>query len=104
MNIQGTKQRERRRQRGAAMTEAVVAIPFFIIIFACTVFAGRVYGTKIKTLNNSARGAWTQALQGCEGSEGESPMAAAGGTDELDEAEGTNEAAIANKGFGGVTV
>src|SRR5262245_3274928 len=72
--------RSRSNQRGAAMAEAVVAIPFFIIMFACTVFAHRVYSTKIKTLNDSKLAAWTSALKGCEGESGDNLFESGGGS------------------------
>lgn len=60
--------RRRSRQRGAAMAEALVAIPFFIIIFASTMFVGQVYKEKLATLRQSRKAAWAQALPGCAGS------------------------------------
>ncbi len=57
----------KRRQRGAAMVEALVAIPFFIIIFAGTMFVGSFYQEKLRTLAESKRCAWDHALNGCQG-------------------------------------
>lgn len=58
---------KRRRQRGAAMVEALVAIPFFIVIFALTMFVGQFYQEKLKTIRESKRCAWDHALNGCKG-------------------------------------
>lgn len=58
---------KRRRRRGAAMVEALVAIPFFIVIFATTMFAGRFYQEKLRTIRESKRCAWDHALNGCKG-------------------------------------
>jgi hypothetical protein len=57
----------RRRRRGAAMVEALVAIPFFIVIFATTMFVGSFYQEKLRTLRESKRCAWDHALNGCKG-------------------------------------
>lgn len=58
---------KRRRQRGAAMVEALVAIPFFIVIFAVTMFVGQFYQEKLRTIRESKRCAWDHALNGCKG-------------------------------------
>ena len=67
----GTTQTERwskrRRRRGAAMVEALVAIPFFIIIFATTMFVGSFYQEKLKTIRESKKCAWDHAIAGCKG-------------------------------------
>jgi hypothetical protein len=59
------KRRARRARRGAAMTEAVVAIPFFILAFAGIVFIGDFYKEKLRTLRESRSRAWTHASNGC---------------------------------------
>ena len=59
--------RARKGKRGAAMTEALVAIPFFILIFATTMFVGKFYGEKMKTLRASKECAWSHAMAGCNG-------------------------------------
>src|SRR5262245_30047615 len=59
--------RKRRSRRGAAMVEALVAIPFFIVIFATTMFVGSFYQEKLRTLRESKRCAWDHALHGCNG-------------------------------------
>src|SRR5262245_56561764 len=57
----------RRRQRGAAMVEALVAIPFFIVIFATTMFVGQFYQEKLRTMRESKRCAWDHSINGCKG-------------------------------------
>jgi hypothetical protein len=59
--------RRARRERGAAMVEALVAIPFFIVIFACTMFVGSFYQEKMRTLADSKRCAWDHSINGCQG-------------------------------------
>lgn len=56
----------RNRQRGAAMVEAVVVIPFFLIIFASMIYAGHLYGSKIRTMRLAKQYAWTYAMNNCE--------------------------------------
>ncbi|MFT3774352.1 MAG: hypothetical protein QM820_54015 [Minicystis sp.] len=58
---------KRRRRRGAAMVEALVAIPFFIVIFATTMFVGSFYQEKLRTIRESKKCAWDHALNGCKG-------------------------------------
>ncbi len=59
--------RRRRRERGAAMVEALVAIPFFIVIFATTMFVGQFYSEKLRTIRESKRCAWDHSMNGCKG-------------------------------------
>jgi hypothetical protein len=49
------------------MVEALVAIPFFIVIFACILFVGSFYQEKLRTMAESKRCAWDHALNGCNG-------------------------------------
>jgi hypothetical protein len=49
------------------MVEALVAIPFFIVIFATTMFVGSFYQEKLRTLRDSKRCAWDHSLNGCTG-------------------------------------
>lgn len=57
----------RLRRRGAAMVEALVAIPFFIVIFASTMFVGGFYQEKLRTMAESKRCAWDHSINGCNG-------------------------------------
>lgn len=67
MNPTARQRRSRRRQRGAAMVEALVAIPFFIVIFATTMFVGSFYQEKLRTMRDSKRCAWDHSINGCNG-------------------------------------
>lgn len=58
---------KRRRRRGAAMVEALVAIPFFIVIFATTMFVGSFYQEKLRTIRESKKCAWDHSINGCKG-------------------------------------
>lgn len=55
----------RRAQRGAAMVEALAAIPFFMLIFASAVYLHDVYRMKISTLSETRRNTWFNALGEC---------------------------------------
>jgi hypothetical protein len=59
--------RARRGQRGAALVEAAVTIPFFIAIFVCLAFVGSLYSEKQKSVALSRQQAWTYAMQNCDG-------------------------------------
>ncbi|HZO16182.1 MAG TPA: hypothetical protein VFB62_23065 [Polyangiaceae bacterium] len=52
----------RARMRGAAMVEGVVAIPFFILIFAGAMFAGGFYGRWIDTHGAARNETWKRAV------------------------------------------
>ena len=58
----------RKGQRGAALVEAVVVIPFFIIIFASMIFIGQLYGEKQRTMREAKQNVWVYAMSNCEGS------------------------------------
>jgi hypothetical protein len=88
----------RRSQRGAALVEALVAIPFFITVFACTMFVGKFYGDKMKTMRLSRETAWAGATKGCAGGEG-APIDDAVNAD-LGEAAGAPGTDVLSKGFG----
>jgi hypothetical protein len=82
------------------MVEAVVAIPFFLIIFASTVFIGELYRRKLKSHRESLAAAWNEAGQGCTAPPGVLP-----GTPPVDlgEASAVPETALCDTGFGDVT-
>lgn len=61
-----TQRRQKRsRERGAAMVEGVVAIPFFLIMLAATVFVGRLYETKMRIMRLTKESAWDYAMCNC---------------------------------------
>lgn len=68
-----------RRRRGAAMVEAVVAIPFFILIFVSILYVGKLYAQKQRTLREAKQEVWTYALNNCEGSVGNVSQSSGGG-------------------------
>jgi hypothetical protein len=57
----------RRRRRGAALVEAVVAIPFFLLVFACLLYVVRLFLVKEFTLSDARSKVWEYALNSCEG-------------------------------------
>ncbi|MFI5298019.1 MAG: TadE/TadG family type IV pilus assembly protein [Polyangiales bacterium] len=59
--------RERKNQRGAALVEAAVVIPFFLLMLAGVIFVGKMYQTKLQVMRLSKQSAWTYAMQGCQG-------------------------------------
>lgn len=58
---------QRRRQRGAAMVEAAVSIPFFITIFVALAFVGKLYIEKQRTLSSARQLAWVYSMKNCDG-------------------------------------
>jgi hypothetical protein len=58
--------RARRRERGAALTEAAVVIPVFLILFASLVFVHKLYSVKGATRNQARHAMWAYALNACE--------------------------------------
>ncbi len=51
--------------RGAALIEALVVIPFFILTLAALIFAGSVYSTKLKAMREAKSQAWSYAMSNC---------------------------------------
>jgi len=91
----------RRRKRGAAMVEALVAIPFFMIIFASTVFVGEFYRRKLKSHRESMLLMWQASSLGCDETIlGPLPGSANINLGAASEAPG---AALCSTGFGEVT-
>ncbi|GAC1367396.1 MAG: hypothetical protein NVSMB47_18470 [Polyangiales bacterium] len=64
--------RSRVSERGAALTEAVVAIPFFLIMFAGIMFVGTMYETKLRVMRLAKESAWDYAMCNC-GEAGDEP-------------------------------
>lgn len=110
--------KRRRNKRGAALVEAVVVIPFFIIIFASILFVGNLYKEKIRVMRLTKESAWAYAMENC-GTEGHpmtttgiprsegGPGSGAGPSDsanptDLSDAEkaGGDQAGLASKDFG----
>jgi hypothetical protein len=91
----------RRASRGAAMVEALVAIPFFIIIFASTIFIGNTYRTKLGAHRESMKTGWDAAIKGCTGN----VMGSLPGTSSINlkEASALPEAQLCSLGFGEVS-
>ncbi len=57
--------RARASERGAAMVEGVVAIPFFLLMFAAIVFVGKLYETKLRVMRLTKESAWNYAMCNC---------------------------------------
>lgn len=70
MSTRRSIERARRKgaKRGAAMVESLVAFPFFIIVFAGTIFVGQLYKSKLYTIRKAKEVAWAHAMGNCEGS------------------------------------
>jgi Flp pilus assembly protein TadG len=54
-----------RRSRGAAMLEAAVVMPLFLLLFAGLVFASKLYLAKIRVMNEARVTAWAYATSNC---------------------------------------
>ncbi|MCC6555560.1 MAG: hypothetical protein IT372_21575 [Polyangiaceae bacterium] len=91
--------RRRGARRGAVMVEALVVIPFFIIIFASIVFIGNLYKNKLKTSQDSLAEVWLNSNLGCNGAATLSPLPGTEAVDwgEVKEAPGM---ALCDKEFG----
>jgi hypothetical protein len=59
------RRHRRAGQRGAAMVEGLVAIPFFILIFASAVYIHDLYSTKLTTMATTRRSSWESAMGPC---------------------------------------
>jgi hypothetical protein len=65
LNLAESARRARGRSRGAALVEALVVIPFFILTLAALIFAGAVYSTKLKAMREAKSRAWSYAMSNC---------------------------------------
>src|SRR5262249_11498781 len=59
--------RRRSSERGAALMEAVVTIPFFVTMFVMTIFTGNFYRAKLHTIEETKQAALTTASSSCGG-------------------------------------
>jgi hypothetical protein len=59
-----------RDTRGAAMTETVIMIPVFILIWACIIYIYQAYEKKIDLMQHVRADAWHYATNACEGDRG----------------------------------
>lgn len=57
-----TRWTRRQRSRGAAMVEAVVVIPTFILLFTASIFVWELYTQKEKTMADTRFKLWTYAI------------------------------------------
>jgi hypothetical protein len=57
--------RSRRGERGAALTETIVVVPVFIVIFAGMIFFHQTVAKTQQAMAIARRDAWNRALQGC---------------------------------------
>jgi hypothetical protein len=67
-----------RDERGSVMTEAVVMLPFFILVWGCIIYVSQLYEKGIETQATARECAWRHAKDNCEG---DSRCAIAGGLD-----------------------
>jgi len=56
----------RRRQRGAAFTETVVMLPFFIGIWTCIIYVHRAYSMKVHTMATNRNCVMSYAFSACQ--------------------------------------
>ncbi|MBL8715398.1 MAG: pilus assembly protein [Myxococcales bacterium] len=65
LRSKGLRSQRRRRQRGAAMVEGAVAIPFLLLMFAAILFVNKLYETKMRAMKFAREGAWNYAMCNC---------------------------------------
>jgi hypothetical protein len=88
--------RRRRGEEGAALVEAVVAIPFFLVVLGCLGFIGQTYSMKLGVMRNAREKVWAYAASNC-GTRGDSSSSGAAGIDTT----GITTGAEGNGGNGG---
>lgn len=49
------------------MVEAVMSMPFFILVFTILIFLGKLYREKLRTIREAKQAAWVTAMANCEG-------------------------------------
>jgi hypothetical protein len=76
--------KRRRDTRGAAMVEALVVIPAFVVVFISLLYMRGVYDARLESMRSARRDVWQTSLAACGGGSG-----AGGGADgSLDAAAG----------------
>lgn len=65
MSLPNRTRNKRSRERGAAMVEGVVAIPFFLLMLSAIIFVGRLYETKMRVMRLTKESAWDYAMCNC---------------------------------------
>lgn len=55
----------RSHQRGAVLTEAVVVLVFFVVVFGCASFVHRLHAEKLRASRRVREQAWTEAMAAC---------------------------------------
>jgi hypothetical protein len=58
-----------RDQAGSVMTEAVIMLPFFILVWGCIIYVSQLYEKGIETQAVARECAWRHAKDNCEGEE-----------------------------------
>ena len=58
--------RRRRKQRGAALVEAIIVSVMLMTFMAGGLFLHRLYAAQHKALEQARLAAWSQAMQGCQ--------------------------------------
>jgi len=66
--IRAAVARLRRDTRGSAMTETVIMLPVFILIWSCIIFAYQAFERQIDVMQATRRDVWQYATNNCEGS------------------------------------
>ncbi|HET8939291.1 MAG TPA: hypothetical protein VFN67_37860 [Polyangiales bacterium] len=61
------KHKTHKRQRGVALTEALIALCMLVVLFAGVVFFHRMYGAKTATLQQARMQAWSATRFDCKG-------------------------------------
>lgn len=64
-----TVRRRRRRTRGIALVESLIAISMITIMFASTVWFQRMFAAKSRAMRAARLQAWSATIPGCEGDE-----------------------------------
>lgn len=60
-----TPKMRRRAQRGAAYTETVVMLPFFIAVWTCMIYVHKAYSSKVHTMAYNRNCVMTYAFEAC---------------------------------------
>jgi len=97
--------RNRRRQRGAAMVEGLIVIPFFMLIFAGTMFIGGFFAKRIHLQNEVREETWKMAVsENCDGkAKGNLKSMEIVDSSDLGELSASPLAALCDKDFGSVS-
>ncbi|QQR91301.1 MAG: hypothetical protein IPJ88_06120 [Myxococcales bacterium] len=55
-------------ERGSVLSEAVIVLPFFVLLLGFSLYVAQRYHVNLRSLHNNQQAVWYQAIEPCAGS------------------------------------